>query len=120
MMRDFQIVWKKGKPYIRIMPYTVEEPTEAQKDIRDIVRYAVKLASSLSDEEVADLVGGEVAGKNLVLYKGSVLPKQSAMVKYLLEGVRSPKSKAKIPKWMSYTLELFEKLKEEKEISITK
>ena len=105
----FQIVRRKEKAYVRAMPYTVEKPTEAQKDVRDLVATAVKLASQLTAEEVAELIGGEVAGSNLVYYEGQLLPTQAALTKWMVSGMKSPKTKGKIPKWMSIALDLLEK-----------
>jgi hypothetical protein len=99
-MTRFQLVWRRKKPYIRLMPYTVENPTEAQQDIRDAVREAVRIASSLTTEEVAELIGGTVAGRNLVYYNGDLLPTQAAVTKWIVEGMKSPKTKKRVPKWV--------------------
>ncbi|MEM0162732.1 MAG: hypothetical protein QXO62_06690 [Thermoproteota archaeon] len=106
-----QIVNRKGKNYIRY--YEERKPTKAQEEIRKEVRNAIALASILSDEEVAELIGAKVVGKNLLDYNGELLTKYSAMVKFMLKGKKSKHTEKKLPKWMIKLEELLEKTKGE-------
>jgi len=108
---EVQIVYRKGRLYLRSLPITCSQPTPAQAEIRALFAIYARQASALSVEQVARIVGGEVVDVNgLKLIKmpdGRLLLKQQAYISYALRSYRSSLKKEKKPLWMQRLVEMF-------------
>ena len=90
-----QIVNRGGKPYARLLPSSVTNPSMAQAEMRLVFRRATEMARRLSAEEVARIVGGRVFRGNLIeMPDGKVLPKAAALVAHYMKGY-TPRTRAR-------------------------
>lgn len=99
-----QIVNRRGRPYARLLPSSVYNPSAAQAEARVVFQKIAAMARRLTPEEVAWLVGGEVYRGSLIrMPDGRVLPKAAALVAYYMRDFRPPRlgNRALLnpPKW---------------------
>lgn len=114
--RGIQVVRRsRPRPIIYFRGYTYHPPSKHQIEARVNFGRAAEEAEKLSVEEVAKLIGARVYDRErqLVLYRGDVLPKAAAYIKWKLRDKKYAPPKTQLEKLVEIIERIYPELTRE-------